>query len=60
MCFDDWIEPFLENDDITGHLFNECMVKLMNREYPTADEIEAANLELQNVGLKICPLVQKS
>lgn len=43
-----------ENDDIVGHLFNECMVKLARRETPTADEIEAANIELEIIGLKLC------
>lgn len=43
-----------QNDDVTGYLFSECMKKIADKEMPSDDEIEAANLELENLGLKIC------
>mgnify|MGYP003673980458 CR=1 FL=1 len=48
------IEFMVLNDDQVGYLFSECMRKLSNKKQPLEDEIEAANLELENLGVKIC------
>ena len=42
------------NDDIVGYLFSQCIEHLSVRETPSDDEIEAANLELENAGVMIC------
>ncbi len=44
----------VDNDDITGYLFGECIRKLADRVEPEPDEIEAANIELENIGVVIC------
>lgn len=53
MLSDPFLSDRLQNDDITGYLFARCMEKIARRELPTEEELEAANIELQEIGLRI-------